>query len=150
MIVSKFKSICNECHHTFDMPLLSDLAYGEFIVRDKSGKRFSYLTTIGNQGFSKVSEIFDNLTEKKMSYKKHFLWVLAECLDPINGEKMDVAHRPICPKCHSYDIKYGSGEKTGEIDLPETSFFEFLSLSAEEQIVKIEKLLSSITSQAAD
>ena len=141
MKTATFKTLCEKCQHIFDIPLLSDFSYGKFIAKDKSGKVFAHLQAIDNEGWNRISEIFDNLSENKTNYTtEHFQWIVGECLDSVNGDKISIANRYVCPKCHS-SVKYGPGEKTGEMNLPEASFSEFLSLSDEEQTAKIKTLL---------
>ena len=60
-----FEAHCADCSETFGVPLLSDFAYGEFILKSDDGKAFAYLNAIVEKNYDLISDILRVFGEEK-------------------------------------------------------------------------------------
>jgi len=155
MRVAFFKSDCRDCGHSFPYPLLPDQeSYGTCIAKGSDGRTFAYLCCLigpGQVGWDEVASIFSKIAIEKnlILYEERddLQQLIGKCLDPVNGLELSIAEGPICPDCGSTNIDYGDGELIETREIPEASFEQFLSLSAEDRERRILHLLEEGTEE---
>jgi len=170
-IVRFFEAHCRDCNEVFAVPLLSDFAYGEFILPSEDGQAFAYLNAITESSFDLISNLVQEINEKensgvprenlgfmgtildklkRESGAKHsptsrdlnrLHWVVAQCADEIDDKKLSNQYR--CPKCRSGDIDYGAAIVVRDDEIPIASFERFRTLSETEQKGRVRELYNS-------
>src|SRR5690348_16695066 len=107
MQVRYFGATCKTCRCDFQIPLLSDFSYGEFICHGRTVAGYfnsfegpvwddinSRLTTLGLLPGKPDSEQIAHMQE-----------VIANTADPLGGQRLHM--HPLCPHCGSIDVSFG-------------------------------------------
>jgi hypothetical protein len=132
---------------SFAVPLLSDMeSYGEYIVEGEAGTVFAYLCGLTEPAWDVVQGIHASLTRSRFSRLRGassrgcLQWVIGRCLDPLDGQTLNVGKRFMCPLCHSDHIAFGDAVRVGFAELPVASSTRFLSLSPSERTSRVRQL----------
>ena len=145
-----FEAHCSDCNESFAVPLLSDFAYGEFILQTEDGKAFAYMNAIIEKSFELISGLVKEINQSENSKKlrvgnsyssgdlKRLHWVIAQCADGIGGAKLGNQFR--CPNCGSTDVSYGDTVAVRDYAIPVVSFERFRALSESEKKGRIREL----------
>ena len=145
-----FEAHCSDCNESFAVPLLSDFAYGEFILKTEDGKAFAYMNAIIEKSFELISKLVKEISQSENSKELRpdhsfssgdlntLHWVIAQCADEIGNEKLDNQFR--CPNCGSIDVLYGNSVAVRDDEIPVVSFERFNALVDSEKKDKVREL----------
>lgn len=133
MKVRYFGAFCNSCDCHFQMPLLSDFSYGEFIFAGRGVH--GYLNGITEPAWDDIDArlraqglMADSATNEQIRRMQEVIAVLA---DPLGGQRL--ASRPLCANCGSRDVAYGDAAPGSFHELPAVTFEEYKSLSDDQR-----------------
>lgn len=161
-----FEAHCSDCNDVFSVPLLSDFAYGEFILVSKDGKAFVYMNSIVEKSFDLISDLFRELnsTEKQQDSQKYNFRSLVALIEKIKRKRKDdylyttmylhrlhwtiaqcadevdgqkLTNQFRCPKCRSTNVLYGDSVVVKDDLIPVVSFDKFNALSRDEKKDKV-------------
>jgi len=133
--ISTYQSKCAECSEVFDHPSLGDMVYGKFIFCSENGKVFAYCNA-----FEVSAKLIDVLLLKNRDAEL-FQSALAGLADPIFGQQL--TNKLHCPKCHSTNLEYWHGEKSGSMSVTPATYNCLLSLSRDELKLKVSQFLEN-------
>jgi len=94
---------CATCANSFDAPEIGSNAYGEFLLRSKSGET-AYLNALSDKSYDDV-DLLLSMKQPGLTYETDRVKVLREiygevaCDRDANGEVFVLDAHPACPKC---------------------------------------------------
>ena len=164
-----FEAHCRDCNKTLGVPLLSDFAYGEFILKSEDGKVFAYLNGIVEKNFDLISKTLKELGEdrkhREMRIGKYgFLSTLWANIKPkreedyyLPGSYLDrlqwtIAHCAdeiggqrltthfVCPNCQSKNVLYGDAVVVKDDEIPIVTFDTCNALSESEKKERVREI----------
>jgi len=131
MNIATFEARCR-CGHTFDLPVLRSMSYGEFLYFDLNGGDPKYLLALNNPVWDNVSSIVDLTTEANDSAKEAIIQKIMGKIADKPSSDTEYVQRSICPKCKSRNITE-TDHRTGQIEVEELSFEQLKNHSKSEQ-----------------
>jgi len=136
--------LCSLCHYKFKLPVLSDMAYGEFIASSESGRFHFYFNAIESKEWEFISQIMKIQSSKYDAEVIRFQTVVGYCMDKKNSEYLSIVGSKKCPNCQSIQINYIGDIEEDFIQVDRVSFNEFNKLNREgkeELIISLMKKL---------
>lgn len=107
--VVRFK--CGSCHEWFEATRISELAYGEFLLRSKDGRSVAYLDALRDTVFEEVDGLLlreprtGRLSDFERADVLHAVFGVA-CDPDENGDAYQGGTDPACPNCGRRNIEY--------------------------------------------
>ncbi|MEO7456324.1 MAG: hypothetical protein ABIY52_08680 [Gemmatimonadaceae bacterium] len=139
--VMQFRARCDGCSETFPIPMLSDFAYGEFILGGEHGKAFAYLNSFEEPAWTIIRELVPPIPQHDWAPAAAlFHRVVAACADPVAGERLSM-EPAVCPHCRSNRVVISDADALGPTLLPLASFAAFMRLTADERADMVHALI---------
>lgn len=145
MQIATFKAKCKKssCGHDFDVPLLSDFTYGEFIYSSIDGKEFRYYNSLDCETWNFIDKTVSEYLGKKNREEigtiiQKIIGLVADRQNPDIYFTQDIH----CPKCHSKVESVNDNNKTGLKEFEILTFNNFTKLIESEKRKLIFRLSS--------
>jgi hypothetical protein len=133
-----FEYTCGNCAAVFEAPALSEMSYGEFLLRSRRGA-LAYLNAINDPTYKEVSTLISR--ERASLRPVDQAIILRRAFGPVacdwdNGDSppspFDIEASPVCPHCHqqrprSWRAKHPPA--TVDVDVPSVSHAEWNGLA---------------------
>ena len=129
---------CQNCSTSFNIPTLSDMAYGEFIAMSTQGKDYLFFNAIESSEWTFLSQYLNKHVNSNIQ------WLISECMDKVNNEKLSIIDKPKCPNCQENHLRTIKDISEAFLELKEVSFDSFNSLNDEEKILFLDQLLQQV------
>ena len=124
MKIATFESKCS-CGHQFDLPILSDMSYGEFLYFDFNGDGIKYFCGLNNTTWEFVSRIVDQKAITTSPRKGIIIQqIIGFIADKTHLDSEYIQDR-ICPICKSIVSQININKRNGFLEIEELSFNQF-------------------------
>ncbi len=143
MRISIVRAKCKLWGHRFEVPLLSDFSYGDFIYSSQDGKKHRFFESLNNKTWNFVEKIVSD----DYRYSNHsgdiIQMIIGRVADKDQSVKFFQNRKTICPECGENVCHVFINDIVGFVEVEEMTFHSFEKLSTKEKAKEVKSILDS-------